>query len=52
MFLKVPNVHFPIVLIHFQPLKRGQPPYMTCPNVSFLFRGSIVVHNGQVSLNL
>ena len=23
MLLKVPNVHFPIVLIHFQPLKRA-----------------------------
>ena len=26
MLLKVPNVHFPII-IHFQPLKRGQPLY-------------------------
>ena len=25
--LEVPNVHFPIVLTHFQPLKRGQPLY-------------------------
>ena len=48
MLLKVPNVHFPIVLIHFQPLKREQPLYKgqqktglvdpTCP----LFGGSTV----------
>ena len=25
--LKVPNAHFPVVLIHFQPPKRGQLPY-------------------------
>ena len=26
-FLKVPNIHLAIVLIYFQPLKRGQPLY-------------------------
>ncbi len=28
---KVPNVHFPILLIHFGPLKSGRPLYKGWP---------------------
>ena len=35
---EVPNILFPILLIHFEPLKSRQPLYKAGPNVSFVQR--------------